>query len=67
MNGDLLKAYQQMSDHDLLVELRVHMEDVMEAIRPIPKIRTRIRILEVLMVLTLGGSGLAGLLQGFVF
>ncbi|KKN24418.1 hypothetical protein LCGC14_0894880 [marine sediment metagenome] len=37
MNGDLLKKLQQMSDHDLLIELHVHMEGVKEAITPIPR------------------------------
>ena len=67
MNGDLLKKLQQMSDHDLLIELHVHMEGVKEAITPIPRMRTRIRILEVLVALTLLGGGLAGILDGFVF
>lgn len=67
MNGDLLKRLQQMSDHDLLIELHVHMEQVMEAVTPIPRMRTRIRVLEVLMVLTLAGGGIAGIIQGFVF
>lgn len=67
MNGDLLKKLQQMSDHDLLIELHIHMEQVREAVTPIPRMRTRIRVLEVLMALTLAGGGLAGILEGFVF
>jgi hypothetical protein len=67
MNNDLLKAYQQMSDHDLLVELRVHMEEVRDAVTPIPRMRTRIRVLEVLAALALTGGGVTGILNGFVF
>ena len=67
MNGDLLKRLQEMTDHDLLIELHVHMEQVMEAVRPIPRMRTRIRVLEVLIALMLTSGGVAGILNGFVF
>ena len=66
MDNETLKAYQQMTDHDLLVELRVHMEEVRDAVLPIPKMRTRIRVLEVLVALAFTGGGLAGVLEGFV-
>ena len=67
MNGDLLKELQQMSDHDLLIEQRVVLEEVRDAVRPIPRMRTRIRVLEVLVALLIAGSGVAGILEGFVF
>ena len=66
MNGDLLKELQLMSDHDLLIKLHVELDTIAKAVMPIPKMRTRIRVLEVLMALALGGS-ITGVLQGFVF
>ena len=66
MNGDLLKQLQQMSDHDLLIEQRVVLEEVRDAVRPIPRMRTRIRVLEVLVGLMIAGGGVAGILEGFV-
>ncbi len=66
MKNELLNELQQMSDHDLLIKLHVQLESIVEAIIPIPKMRTRIRVLEVLMALALGGS-VTGVLQGFVF
>ena len=63
MNGDMLKELQDMTDHDLLIRISERVEDI----KYIPKMRIRLRVLEVLVGLMLAGGGLAGILEGFVF